>query len=674
MGAMRKMAVYLGLVEDDALEYAEHETTTSTAARVTTTRARYSSVREVRPEPRADGRGAPHARSRPRATRVAVLGDGDGPRRDPMVHARRTELEPPRQRPLPDHHAAPAHLQRRTSHRRGVPRGHPGDHEPHRDGRHRRQAHRGLRRRARVRVPRHHRAGHQQGVPALARSTSTSPPRPVASPRTASSTRAERATRRSDDQDGSEGNGRRRERGGPDARRRPADLRARAARTHRVRLRVHAARDWRPPGVMLVVVEAHLHGRPIHRSGPARFIPSIGREFDFEPSSFLVLFILHHILSSVARMPESHRHRPGPEPRTEHPPDRGGSDGLDPRRRAQQAVLDCEAQGLRDGRGRLVPRPDRARARRARTRERRAEGSPRGSRAGRGRRASRPPPRPRRRPSRLRRPWPRARPRGGAVAMLAMAQKTADEHSRRPSGPRPTPSSPAPRPRSPSSSGPAPPSEPVSSAASRSSARSSASTAPACVSTTRRPSRSSTTGATTERRPPPLPLPRVPVRRTPRRPRSSHLRRRRLLRRPPRRSRSSPRRRRRLLRRHRPPEPRRPRPRRRSPHRSRPRPRPRRLLRLLPPSSSPFAVPNDEAPPGRPSAHGEPHGTTTATGPDHHGRAPSPWLGPRSCPARSNSFASGAVPGHPGRWTRTSDRCPCARSRPATVPRSRRSA
>ena len=25
MGAMRKMAVYLGLVEDEALEYAEHE-------------------------------------------------------------------------------------------------------------------------------------------------------------------------------------------------------------------------------------------------------------------------------------------------------------------------------------------------------------------------------------------------------------------------------------------------------------------------------------------------------------------------------------------------------------------------------------------------------------------------------------------------------------------------
>jgi cell division inhibitor SepF len=52
MGAMRKMAVYLGLVEDEALEYADHDDD------YVDTRSRYderpySSVREVRPEPRA---------------------------------------------------------------------------------------------------------------------------------------------------------------------------------------------------------------------------------------------------------------------------------------------------------------------------------------------------------------------------------------------------------------------------------------------------------------------------------------------------------------------------------------------------------------------------------------------------------------------------------------------
>ncbi len=57
MGAMRKMAVYLGLVEDDALEYAEHDDYVEPRARYEEPRG-YSSVREVRPEPRADVRTA----------------------------------------------------------------------------------------------------------------------------------------------------------------------------------------------------------------------------------------------------------------------------------------------------------------------------------------------------------------------------------------------------------------------------------------------------------------------------------------------------------------------------------------------------------------------------------------------------------------------------------------
>jgi cell division inhibitor SepF len=49
MGAMRKMAVYLGLVEDEGLEYAEHEDD-YVDTRVRHEEPRYSSVREVRPE------------------------------------------------------------------------------------------------------------------------------------------------------------------------------------------------------------------------------------------------------------------------------------------------------------------------------------------------------------------------------------------------------------------------------------------------------------------------------------------------------------------------------------------------------------------------------------------------------------------------------------------------
>jgi cell division inhibitor SepF len=54
MGAMRKMAVYLGLVEDDALEYAEHDDHVEPRPRYE--EPRYSSVREVRPETRSEVR------------------------------------------------------------------------------------------------------------------------------------------------------------------------------------------------------------------------------------------------------------------------------------------------------------------------------------------------------------------------------------------------------------------------------------------------------------------------------------------------------------------------------------------------------------------------------------------------------------------------------------------
>jgi cell division inhibitor SepF len=52
MGAMRKMAVYLGLVEDEALEYADHDDDGYVDTRSRYDERSYSSVREVRPETR----------------------------------------------------------------------------------------------------------------------------------------------------------------------------------------------------------------------------------------------------------------------------------------------------------------------------------------------------------------------------------------------------------------------------------------------------------------------------------------------------------------------------------------------------------------------------------------------------------------------------------------------
>jgi cell division inhibitor SepF len=51
MGAMRKMAVYLGLVEDDGLDYVDHDDEYVDPRPARQEEPRYGSVREVRPEP-----------------------------------------------------------------------------------------------------------------------------------------------------------------------------------------------------------------------------------------------------------------------------------------------------------------------------------------------------------------------------------------------------------------------------------------------------------------------------------------------------------------------------------------------------------------------------------------------------------------------------------------------
>jgi cell division inhibitor SepF len=74
MGAMRKMAVYLGLVEDEGLEYVEDDYVDARPARETAPAHQYSSVREVRPEPRTPARTpepAVRTAARPAETAVA---------------------------------------------------------------------------------------------------------------------------------------------------------------------------------------------------------------------------------------------------------------------------------------------------------------------------------------------------------------------------------------------------------------------------------------------------------------------------------------------------------------------------------------------------------------------------------------------------------------------------
>ena len=107
-GAMRKMGVYLGLLEDADGEYAELDNAyDEPTARVPEQAARpVSSISERRRAGRPRDRGGTYRRRRPR-------------------------LRPA----LPDHHPAPADLQRGPGHRRELPRRRPGDHEPLGDGR-----------------------------------------------------------------------------------------------------------------------------------------------------------------------------------------------------------------------------------------------------------------------------------------------------------------------------------------------------------------------------------------------------------------------------------------------------------------------------------------------------------------------------------------------------------
>ncbi len=132
-GAMKKMAVYLGLVEESRRV---PRTTTPRRAR-----RRLRARRAAQQRPRHVGAPRP---PRHRPSRAVDRADERRGRAVPVAAAR----------PVPHHHAAPAQLQRREDDRPGVPRGHPGHHEPHRDGRLRRQAPRRLRRRPGLRPAR----------------------------------------------------------------------------------------------------------------------------------------------------------------------------------------------------------------------------------------------------------------------------------------------------------------------------------------------------------------------------------------------------------------------------------------------------------------------------------------------------------------------------------------
>jgi len=87
MGAMRKMAVYLGLVEDEGLEYAEHDDD-YVDTRVRPEEPRYSSVREVRPEPARSASPAPRnvSTSVPAASRSVPAASRGSLAMDTAVH------------------------------------------------------------------------------------------------------------------------------------------------------------------------------------------------------------------------------------------------------------------------------------------------------------------------------------------------------------------------------------------------------------------------------------------------------------------------------------------------------------------------------------------------------------------------------------------------------------
>ncbi len=135
---------------------------------------------------RAGRRGPVRPRPARQPSRPGLRPGGAAP-----AHAR--ARRPGGGRALADHHAAPADLQRGAHGGGELPRGHARDHEPLGDGRQRRQAARGLRGWPRLCHPWHHRARHQQGVPALAAQRLGLRPRTRSgSPRTGSSTRADR--------------------------------------------------------------------------------------------------------------------------------------------------------------------------------------------------------------------------------------------------------------------------------------------------------------------------------------------------------------------------------------------------------------------------------------------------------------------------------------------------
>ena len=132
-GAMRKMAVYLGLAEDEA----DGSTSTATPRR----RVRLRRVRGPEPpSPRPSRPPGPEAGGATCRRRLARTTPARWPRSAAHRAAERRTCAasgPRAGRPgrrLPDHHDAPAHLQRGQDHRRGLPRRHPGHHEPHRHG------------------------------------------------------------------------------------------------------------------------------------------------------------------------------------------------------------------------------------------------------------------------------------------------------------------------------------------------------------------------------------------------------------------------------------------------------------------------------------------------------------------------------------------------------------
>ncbi len=145
-GALRKTMVYLGLAEDDD-RYDDDEYAT-TSRTTTSERGDAEPERPLAERPRRRG-GHPAAR-RPapvaRLVREPEVGRSTGSRRSTR---------------------APTTRRRRSA--RTSATGTPGDHEPHRHGRRRRQASRRLRRRPGLRAARLDRAGHEQGLPALAR-------------------------------------------------------------------------------------------------------------------------------------------------------------------------------------------------------------------------------------------------------------------------------------------------------------------------------------------------------------------------------------------------------------------------------------------------------------------------------------------------------------------------